>query len=587
MTIGQTPPTIEPLLRMNDIVKYIPILFICRYCFLCKDMSTVKVGDRIESDGHYATVRFTGNLQHTGSDILWIGVEWDDPSRGKHDGSFKGVRYFHASHSTAGSFLRREKCNTGVAYMEALTSRYGSVIGDSMAVLEQNLYVCGRNQQTQITAVGLEELTRKQSNFEELRTVSLRGTFVSRVGDVDEIRAKSINLRDLDLSLNMLSSWKDVANIAKNMPKLKLLNISENRLGEPNDQEMNSSFSAVKSLFINHLTYDWQSIFHCLKAFPLLENLHACYNRIENISDVMTLPCSDYLRLINLEGNPIVDWDKIMTLGKLMRLETLILNDCQVAQIHFPGSCTSSTDLFPALISLSICGNQLSDWSSFNHLNRLRSFTTLRFSRNPLPSVSKVLSARYVAVATISRLKHCNGADVSRLERHDAEVSYMITHGAEWKAAKEAGSEHGFYELHPRYQELIRVYGAPEDSEIAPAATSALKNELISVRIESKSTNRPPMIKQLPSKMTIQRLKTLVQRAFGVDDLSALRLIHISIRKNIVSKNNSKSEANLDNSADEKNQQANTDVAKVELDNDLRDLSFYSIEDGAVILAEW
>lgn len=25
---------------------------------------------------------------------IWVGVEWDDPTRGKHDGTKEGVRYF-------------------------------------------------------------------------------------------------------------------------------------------------------------------------------------------------------------------------------------------------------------------------------------------------------------------------------------------------------------------------------------------------------------------------------------------------------------------------------------------------------------
>ncbi len=32
---------------------------------------------------------------------LWLGVEWDDPERGKHDGSHEGVRYFTCRCSSA------------------------------------------------------------------------------------------------------------------------------------------------------------------------------------------------------------------------------------------------------------------------------------------------------------------------------------------------------------------------------------------------------------------------------------------------------------------------------------------------------
>ena len=31
---------------------------------------------------------------------IWIGVEWDDPSRGKHDGVHEGHRYFSTRSDT-------------------------------------------------------------------------------------------------------------------------------------------------------------------------------------------------------------------------------------------------------------------------------------------------------------------------------------------------------------------------------------------------------------------------------------------------------------------------------------------------------
>ena len=51
-----------------------------------------KVGQRLSYDGALCTVRYIGPVSGTAGD--WLGVEWDDPSRGKHDGSHKDVRYF-------------------------------------------------------------------------------------------------------------------------------------------------------------------------------------------------------------------------------------------------------------------------------------------------------------------------------------------------------------------------------------------------------------------------------------------------------------------------------------------------------------
>lgn len=50
------------------------------------------VGDRLECDGHRGTILFIGEVPPTKG--TWYGVEWDDPSRGKHDGTHQGTAYF-------------------------------------------------------------------------------------------------------------------------------------------------------------------------------------------------------------------------------------------------------------------------------------------------------------------------------------------------------------------------------------------------------------------------------------------------------------------------------------------------------------
>jgi dynactin complex subunit len=50
------------------------------------------VGRRLSYAGARCTVRYIGQVQGTNGD--WLGVEWDDPTKGKHDGSHNGVKYF-------------------------------------------------------------------------------------------------------------------------------------------------------------------------------------------------------------------------------------------------------------------------------------------------------------------------------------------------------------------------------------------------------------------------------------------------------------------------------------------------------------
>ena len=47
-------------------------------------------GQRVQVVSAKATIRYIGNIE--GQNGIWIGLEWDDESRGKHDGSHQGQR---------------------------------------------------------------------------------------------------------------------------------------------------------------------------------------------------------------------------------------------------------------------------------------------------------------------------------------------------------------------------------------------------------------------------------------------------------------------------------------------------------------
>jgi hypothetical protein len=52
------------------------------------------VGQRVSFKGNRCTVRYFGEVEGTDEDKVWLGVEWDDPTRGKHNGEYLGRRYF-------------------------------------------------------------------------------------------------------------------------------------------------------------------------------------------------------------------------------------------------------------------------------------------------------------------------------------------------------------------------------------------------------------------------------------------------------------------------------------------------------------
>ena len=94
--------------------------------------SNTKIGARISFKGQIGTVKFSGPLTHeipAGSkidkDAEWLGVEWDNPEEGKHNGTVKEVKYFECTKpGNCGSIVKASKVDFGFDFIHALIDRY-------------------------------------------------------------------------------------------------------------------------------------------------------------------------------------------------------------------------------------------------------------------------------------------------------------------------------------------------------------------------------------------------------------------------------------------------------------------------------
>jgi len=71
-------------------------------------------------------VRYEGILKHEdkGNEI-WLGVEWDEPQRGRHNGTVQNYTYFQTKlNLNSGSLLRKEKVTFGHKMLDALFLKY-------------------------------------------------------------------------------------------------------------------------------------------------------------------------------------------------------------------------------------------------------------------------------------------------------------------------------------------------------------------------------------------------------------------------------------------------------------------------------
>ncbi|KAM9460958.1 tubulin-specific chaperone E isoform 2-T2 [Clarias gariepinus] len=514
------------------------------------------VGRRVLCDGERATVRYVGTVPPTTG--LWLGVEWDNPERGKHDGSHEGVRYFTCSHPSGGSFVRPKKASFGVDFLSAVKHRYeldlDQAIGNEVTISTKT-----------VKMVGFESVLEKQ-RMGNLAEIALINCEVSGPGPENEIRNSTPKVVSLDLSGNLLSSWEVVAAITEQLEQLQVLCLSYNRLAiSLNPFNLSHAFSHLRVLMLNSCAITWSQVLQCAPMWPQIEELLLNDNKITELKrpvDVL-----QGLKVLDLSKNNLMQ-ESVLQLSHLCRLETLNLCSTGLSAIQFsdtlPGTKTSA---FPALKILLLDDNQINEWAVINELEKLKSLVQLSCSRNPLMDLEKNRKTTVqLLIARIGQLEILNRCQVLQDDRRGAELDYCRKFGRAWLQSgghrdpplNRPSAE--FIEQHPRYLTLIQKYGAPEEGELKEQKTLVLKDKLLTITFECpEDADRTPIQKKLPGSMIVQNVKGLLYRL--------LKLPHAELTLTYTS---SKMAGN-----------------EFSIDNDLKSLQFYSIEDGDRIQVRW
>lgn len=187
-----------------------------------------QLGQRLSYDGVLCTVRFVGPV--TGTTGTWLGVEWDDPSRGKHDGSHKGQRYFQcrSSSPTAASFVRPTRpAEQPRSFLDALQDKYvatttTTTASTATAPPTRQIVISGKVAEE----IGFDKIRRQQAQLGELRIVILDGMRIDEQGDKDEpIRHVCPKVVELDLSRNLFTGFRAIVDICAQLKELRGLRL--------------------------------------------------------------------------------------------------------------------------------------------------------------------------------------------------------------------------------------------------------------------------------------------------------------------------------------------------------------------------
>ncbi|KAK4980803.1 hypothetical protein LTR66_010356 [Elasticomyces elasticus] len=266
------------------------------------------LGKRLSLNGNRCTVRYVGEVQ--GKSGQWLGVEWDDPARGKNDGTNGGVRYFDclSKAKTPASFLRpKQQWDPPVTFLGALRAKYAPEVTHVV----QNIRISGKEAEE----IGFEKIRRQQAHLQNLRIVVVDGMRIAMFdrgagGDALDIRQTCPSVTDLDLSRNLLETWSDKLVLKNNQ-------ISTIPVVVTSDVSVDSTSPVdfANTVYDIDLSYNqissWSFISALPSVFPGLTHLRVSYNPL-------------YYSLVSAEGKPLTAEDGYMlTIARLPRLRYL------------------------------------------------------------------------------------------------------------------------------------------------------------------------------------------------------------------------------------------------------------------------
>ncbi|PWN42338.1 RNI-like protein [Ceraceosorus guamensis] len=374
---------------------------------------SLALGTRLvhRSTSQRCTLRYVGTIPPTLGQ--WWGVEWDDPLRGKHSGTYvdpasgEAKQYFTCRLEGAGTFVRPDepgkppKFARGVSFLKALRAKYAPDLRPTQIQEQDKVQYTRKNlADIEIETPNMDGVIRRVGRLDKLREVGLGGwkggNAVTQDSDkedaldvgcaFDESSGETVgdiaricpNIRLLDLSRSLLPRWEDVAFICRELRQLNTLILHFNRF-EPYCSEdarvLQGAFDKVTDLRLDGTLIGWSEILFLSKYFPSLETLQIGSNALDRLSppgDVQNLldpphQAFAHLRQLNLSNNNLGCWSDIyQALMDLPMLERLYLSDNRIGRIAVPPNLCAG---FPALQHITLNDNPVNEWSDLEALD--------------------------------------------------------------------------------------------------------------------------------------------------------------------------------------------------------------------------
>lgn len=252
------------------------------------------IGSRQSFADAHCTVRYIGPLQgHKG---VFVGVEWDDPSLGKHSGTLDGKFYFQSAIELAGSFFRIERPKDAtLGIWEAIKSKY---IDIDMSIFQNKVIVGGKT----IDIVGFNKA--RQTNSIPITTINLDDMpVVEDIKTMEEVLDKFPPelVVEFNLANTLVSNISNTIECIRPFRHIQTLNLSNNRFTQ--GQTLHLRLENLSHLLLNNTDIQFDVVLNLTQHLPALKILEVRSNNwndllpidVKNCHTVEQLDVSDNL----------------------------------------------------------------------------------------------------------------------------------------------------------------------------------------------------------------------------------------------------------------------------------------------------
>lgn len=457
--------------------------------------------------------------------------------------------------------IRAEKIDKFETLEKAIQDRY--LATEQQSYVNDELLMEARDALSApfMKVVGMDKLRERQSNLQFTEDITICNSTINQAGKLPSLD----NLRTLCLQTSCIADWKVVSEIVQQIPSLRNLDLSYNRLTTPGIEDEALRFENLESLILNSCDLsDWNAILAAARMCPNLRELSLKKNDIKTIKD--SSESLGKLETLIISENSISDFEEILKLGNLSLLKELQANNNLLTGVKLP-NCdhTERLSTFKSLETLNLRHNPIVDEGAmFNELDKLPALSRLSYTnQKATESGDGSYEEMFLqAGGLIEKLNFFNRSEIDKTQRNDAMYEMWKKFAAEYmQAGPEGETKMDEFNLsHRCYPRLVKKYGSPDQLLLQQQ-----RKRVTTIEVQFKNmTNGKMYRKKVPLAMTTHTLYGLIYKIAALHtctgmDLKSFKLYYIDAYNNNI---------------------------KVYLDNLSKSLDYYSLSNGDVIYIE-